>query len=130
MFGVVLAAVPAHITLARHQLTRWLGDIGVSAPRSHDIVLAVNEAVTNAIEHGSSCDASKVVSVHASAHADTLTATVSDSGRWIHSPPPATPTQRGRGLILIRALANNVEILRTALGTQLTMQFDVPNHCP
>jgi anti-sigma regulatory factor (Ser/Thr protein kinase) len=87
----------------------------LSRPSLHDILLAVSEAVTNVIEHGSGCDASKLVSVQASVHNQAVTATVSDSGRWIDSPPrPDSPTQRGRGLILINGLANNVDIARTA----------------
>ncbi len=125
-FATVLTAVPAHVATARHRLARWLSDVAVVPSRVHDITLAVSEAVTNAIEHGSGCDASKLVSVQASVHNQALTATVSDSGRWIDSPPrPDSPTQRGRGLILIDGLTNSVDIARTATGTQITMQFDI-----
>ncbi len=126
-FAIVLAAVPARITSSRHQLADWLSSAGVAPPQTHDILLAVSEAVTNAIEHGSRCDAGKLVSIRASVCDETLTATVSDSGRWIPPPPlAASPKQSRRGLIIIRAVANSVEIARTAFGTQITMQFDVP----
>ncbi len=127
VFAVALAAVPARITSSRRQLADWLSSAGVTPCQAHDILLAVSEAVTNAIEHGSRRDAGKLVTVRASVCDETVTATVSDSGRWIHpAPHAASLTQRGRGLIIIRAVANSVEIARTAFGTQITMQFDVP----
>src|SRR5438128_1600127 len=64
-FATVLAAAPAHVATSRHQLARWLKDVAVVPSRVPDILLAVSEAVTNAIEHGSRCDASKLVSVQA-----------------------------------------------------------------
>lgn len=126
-FAAVLAALPAHAATSRHQLARWLSDVAVTQPRARDIVLAVNEAVTNAIEHGSGCDASRLVAIRASLRDETVTATVSDSGRWTHSAHHvANAAQRGHGLTLIKRLTNNVDIVRTAKGTQITMQFDIP----
>ncbi len=125
-FATVLAAVPAHVATSRHQLARWLSDVDVVEPRTQDILLAVSEAVTNAIEHGSRCDASKLVSVQASVRDQGVTAKISDSGRWIDSTPRADiPSHRGRGLLLMNGLADSVSIARTAEGTHITMEFDV-----
>ncbi len=121
----VLAAAPGNVTTARHQLAQWLDHIAVDLSRAQDIVLAVNEAVTNAIEHGSGCDDSKLVSVQAAVHDETLIARVSDSGHWIHSlHHPISSKHGGRGLILIKQLTNSVDILRTPTGTHVTMRFD------
>ncbi len=125
-FATVLTAVPAHVATSRHQLARWLSDVAVVQPRIQDILLAVSEAITNAIEHGSRCDASKLVSIQASVRDQAVTAKISDSGRWFDSPPsPDRPSQRGRGLILMNGLADSVDIARTAEGTHITMQFDI-----
>lgn len=126
-FAVQLAAAPEHLRASRHQFARWLSDIQVPPFRSHDILLAVGEAATNAIEHGSRLDATQVVSVRASVRDEIVTVTVSDRGCWINpSKSPATPSRhRGRGLYLINELANKVDINGSAHGTHVTMQFDV-----
>jgi anti-sigma regulatory factor (Ser/Thr protein kinase) len=125
-FSTVLAAVPGNVTTARHQVAHWLRNIAVDLSRAQDIVLAVNEAVTNAIEHGSGCDESKFVSVQAAVLDDAVIARVSDSGHWIHSVHhPVSSTRGGRGLILIKELTNSVDVFRTATGTHVTMRFDI-----
>ncbi len=126
LFTVIVAATPANVTKSRHEFARWLRAFALDKPRADEILLAVTEAVTNAIEHGSGCDESKFVSIRACLNDQSMTATVSDSGHWISSAarPPAVPTHRGRGLILIDAFADSVDIVRAADGTRITMQFD------
>lgn len=126
-FAVQLAAVPDHLRTSRHELAQWLRDVRVPVHRLHDISLAVGEAVTNAIEHGSRLDASQVVSVQAFVQDEILNVTVDDPGCWSNpAEPPITPSQhRGRGLFLIHELANKVDIHNSPHGTRVTMQFDV-----
>ena len=125
IFAVVLAATPINVTTSRHDLARWLQKLALTADQRDEILLAVSEAVTNAIEHGSGCDESKRVSIRASVRDRAVTATVKDTGRWIpvdHA--SAARKHRGRGLILIREFADKVDIVRTAEGTEITMRFD------
>lgn len=126
LFAVVMAATPANVTKSRHQFARWLRSFVLAKPRTDEILLAVTEAVTNAIEHGSGCDGSRFVEIRAWRHDQSMIATVSDSGHWISptSRPPGVHTHRGRGLILIDAFADNVDIVRAVDGTRITMQFD------
>jgi anti-sigma regulatory factor (Ser/Thr protein kinase) len=46
-----LPADPVAIPVARHQVRRWLAALSWPAAQLDDIVLAVGEAVTNAVEH-------------------------------------------------------------------------------
>jgi anti-sigma regulatory factor (Ser/Thr protein kinase) len=126
IFAVVLAATPISVTRSRRELARWLQTLALDPDQIDEILLAVNEAVTNAIEHGSRCDESKRVSIRASVRDRAVTATVKDTGRWIpvdHG--AAARNHRGRGLILILELADDVDIVRSAEGTQITMRFDL-----
>lgn len=125
-------ATPRHVVTARHQLTQWLHDIALNPDRAYDIVLAVTEAVTNAMEHGSRFDHTQPVSLHATLHGESLTVTVNDRGRWIEPlHQPLTPTQlRGRGLHLIHELADNVDITPSPHGTHITMRFDAAEQIP
>lgn len=124
-FATVLPAVPAAIPTARKRLREWLAAIGVDPARENDILLATGEAVTNAIEHGSGCDARKTVFVEAFLRLDTVAVTVSDSGRWASdSSASLRSRRRGRGLTLMSGLADRVDTIRTSSGTRVTLQFD------
>jgi serine phosphatase RsbU (regulator of sigma subunit)/anti-sigma regulatory factor (Ser/Thr protein kinase) len=123
--ATVLPAEPSRIRDARRQLGCWLTGIGVDPSRKHDIVLATAEAVTNAIEHGSHCDARRTVSIEAFRRGDTVAATVSDSGQWSGDSAASLRNQQGgRGLTLINGLADQVDTVRSAHGTRITLRFD------
>jgi signal transduction histidine kinase/DNA-binding response OmpR family regulator len=124
-FATVLPAALTHIADARHRLRDWLAGIAVDPRREADILLATGEAVTNAIEHGSGSDPRKTVSIEAFVCGGTVTATVSDAGRWSgDSSASLRSRQRGRGLTLINGLPDHVKTTRTAQGTRITLRFD------
>jgi signal transduction histidine kinase/DNA-binding response OmpR family regulator len=124
-FATVLPAALTHLGDARHRLRDWLAGIAVDPQREADILLATGEAVTNAIEHGSGSDPRKTVSIEAFLRGGTITATVSDAGRWSgDSSASLRSRQRGRGLTLINGLPDHVKTTRTAQGTRITLRFD------
>ena len=51
----------------------------------------------------------------------TFTIKVADSGSW--KTPPADPGTRGRGLLLMRTLSEQVDLDGTAHGTTVGMRF-------
>lgn len=125
-FAAVFPATPTRVTEARNRLRRWLIDHDIAQDRVYDILLAVGEALANAIEHGGHWDARATVSLEAFRHGDLVLATVSDPGRW--SPPDPAPVAedalRGRGYTLMHGLADHVDTLRTAHGTRVTLRFE------
>ncbi|HZC93987.1 MAG TPA: SpoIIE family protein phosphatase [Mycobacterium sp.] len=124
-FAAVVPAALGRIAEARHQLRDWLAHVPVDPRREADILLATGEAVTNAIEHGSGSDAHKTVSVEAFVRGHTITATVSDAGRWSgDSSASQRSQQRGRGLTMINGLADHVRTARTPHGTRITLSFE------
>jgi CheY-like chemotaxis protein/anti-sigma regulatory factor (Ser/Thr protein kinase) len=121
-------AVPAsldYIAEARHRLRDWISGVDVAPQRASDILLAIGEAVTNAIEHGSGGDATKTVSIEAFVRGHTVTATISDAGQWSgDSSASQRSLQRGRGLTMINGLADDVKTSRTPGGTRITLSFE------
>lgn len=125
-FATVLAAAPAQIPVGRDRLRGWLRGLALPARREMDILLATGEAVTNAIEHGSLGEPRKTVSVEAFLRDDTVSVTVSDTGRWAgDSSASLRSRRRGRGLTLMSGLANRVDTVRSRSGTQVTLEFDL-----
>src|SRR5271156_1502965 len=124
-FATVVPAALGHIAEARHRLRDWLAGVAVDPRREADILLATGEAVTNAIEHGSGGDARKTVSIEAFVRGHTVTAAVSDAGRWSgDSSASQRSLQRGRGLTMINGLADQVKTARTTHGTRITLSFE------
>ena len=111
------ALEPPMLALLRADLRRWLLGIGADGDLADEIVLSTSEAVANAIEHAET-PAQQTVEVEASVRAPDVVVVVQDFGTWRE--PPRT-TDRGRGLVLIRALMDSVEIEPAPRGTRVTM---------
>jgi anti-sigma regulatory factor (Ser/Thr protein kinase) len=123
-FATVLPAAPVNIPEARHRLRDWLTGIALDPRRQADILLATGEAVTNAVEHGSGGDSFRTVSIEAFLRGHTVSATISDTGRWSgDSSASQRSLQGGRGLTMINGLADHVKTVRTAHGTRITLDF-------
>ncbi len=125
-FAAEWSATPEHVVVSRHQIARWLHGISLEPDRAQDILLALSEAVTNAMEHGCRFDVTQLVSLQATLHGEFLTVTVNDRGCWIEpaNQPWAPGQQRGRGLLLINEIADYVDIAGSAQGTQIIMRFE------
>jgi serine/threonine-protein kinase RsbW len=93
-----------------------------------DVLLALDEAVSNAIRHGSRAGEPVVVSVESDG--EWVEMTVRDGGptprlpRLPAEPPPVLQTG-GRGLWLILQLVDEVRLQRIEDGTRLTMRRHV-----
>ncbi len=112
----------------RHALSRWASGIGMSQRQCQELVLAAYEAMANSVEHAYEDDRDGVVDLHAAHTPDgTVIVTVTDHGRW--KPPAPSDGIRGRGILLIRALADDATIARVDTGTTVTMTWSIaPPH--
>ncbi|WP_185981738.1 SpoIIE family protein phosphatase [Skermania sp. ID1734] len=106
----------------RHQVGAWLRTAAVPDERIYDIVLAVDEALTNCIEHAYHDSITESLHVRGTAASGRIQIEVTDTGRW---KTQTDTTIRGRGLALIRALANTAEVASDDTGTSVTLTFDV-----
>jgi anti-sigma regulatory factor (Ser/Thr protein kinase) len=117
--------VPASLAVVRDRLRSWLPTAAVNAAAAADVLLAVGEAASNAVEHAVRGAARNVVlEVTATATGTGLALTVKDNGRW-HAPPPSTRSQRGHGSRLMRALVDTVTITPSPQGTTVEMRKEL-----
>jgi anti-sigma regulatory factor (Ser/Thr protein kinase)/putative methionine-R-sulfoxide reductase with GAF domain len=122
----IVARFPAEmesIPGMRRLLGRWLDEAGATQRDVDDLTLAAAEAAANAIEHAYGL-APGVVELQASTDGeDTVTVEISDFGSW-RAP---RGTHRGRGLLLMEGLTDDVEVVRTGDGTtvELTRRIGV-----
>ncbi|SEF38373.1 Serine phosphatase RsbU, regulator of sigma subunit [Amycolatopsis pretoriensis] len=110
-----------HVNTARQQLTAWLESQGLSVERVDDIVLAVYEAMANAVEHAYAGQQPGPLELHGARAADGLTVTVVDYGRW--KTPDPTDTIRGRGRGLIEVVSDHNATIQREDGTTVVMTW-------
>ena len=104
----------------RRLLRGWLAAAGAADPDG--IVLAVDEAVSNAIEHGrlsTSDDDDGPIIVHVAEAGGGVHIEVSDPGHW---KPPTPDESRGRGFPIMTALMDDVSVERSGGTTVVRMQ--------
>ncbi|UUO01881.1 SpoIIE family protein phosphatase [Mycolicibacterium novocastrense] len=117
-------ATAAKLTEIRHRLAAWLADNGASDESVSDLILVVNEACSNSVEHAYRGHDPGRMRVEAEIHDAAIHVRVADFGSW--KPPPPDPGTRGRGLSLIRAVSDRVDLDGTAAGTTVDMTFHLP----
>lgn len=97
----------------------------MASEAADDVVLALNEAATNAILHGSS--GGQPVQVVVCVNDDMIQASVLDHGPDLPTQPPTDAhsdalSVRGRGLWLLGRLVDEVRLERVRLGTRVTLR--------
>jgi PAS domain S-box-containing protein len=114
-------AVADNLADIRHRLTGWLHAAEIPDELAADIVLVVNEACTNSVEHAYRGRPAGSMLVEVETFGSELRVRVADSGSW--KKPAADPGNGGRGLLLIRAIGDSVELNQTQDGTTVDICF-------
>jgi len=113
---------------ARHMVARMLREAGIAHERSFDFLVAVGEAANNAIEHAARLG-SEQFTVRARRRSASITVEIADRGGWVpkFEMPEATTafSDRGRGLPLMYALSDDVQLERTEDGTTVRLALNL-----
>jgi serine phosphatase RsbU (regulator of sigma subunit)/anti-sigma regulatory factor (Ser/Thr protein kinase) len=117
--NITLAAVPSQSQRGRRALQRFARESGIARPRADDFVLASCEALNNAIEHAYRSRPGNI-RLQARKSDDSVVVTVFDEGSWKEEPPDA---DRGRGLTIMHALSDGVDIRCDERGTAVRLHF-------
>jgi anti-anti-sigma factor len=113
---LLLPAEPHVVATLRRTVRQWATRSGASDEESHDLVLAVDEAVTNVIEHAYTSTGGQV-EVEASICQGLVRIVVRDRGRW----RPSRPDGGGRGLLLMQGLVDEVDVTSGPAGTEIQL---------
>jgi anti-sigma regulatory factor (Ser/Thr protein kinase) len=112
-----LPCMESAIPQLRQGLRTFLDPAGLSDDDSQDLVLAVCEAATNAVEHAQHPEV-PFFDISAEIGSGLVTVEVRDHGRW-QEPTPSS--YRGRGLAMMRALTDTT-ITPGTHGTTVTIR--------
>jgi len=101
---------------------------GLDEDEAFRVVMAVREAVVNAVLHGNAYDPNKHVAVSLENTGTSLVFTVADQGEGLDpdkSPDPLAPENllrgTGRGIFLIRSFLDEVHFRQLHPGTEVTL---------
>jgi PAS domain S-box-containing protein len=116
-FRVNFPNAPEALASMRALLRRWLRHAGGGDEEVAEITTACGEAATNAIEHAGP-GGGRQFEVSGRVHAHEVDVSVRDFGSW------RTPREgdQGRGLSLMRALMDTVEVTPTPEGTTVRLR--------
>ena len=114
---------PTRLRDVRRHIAGWLRRSGASEEDVEIAQMACHEACSNAIEHGYGFgEGSFTIDAHVENGKVVLE--VSDSGNWIDRPEGGLP-HRGRGIALMEALMDAVQLSHDGAGTRVRMERGV-----
>jgi GAF domain-containing protein/anti-sigma regulatory factor (Ser/Thr protein kinase) len=104
----------------RQVLRRWLHAHGATEDETFDITVASQEACANAVEHAYG-PGRRTFQIEATYTPGRVRLVIRDEGRW----RPPRGTHRGRGLPLMRALMEHVDVEHTDKGTTVVLERSI-----
>ena len=110
-FALRLPATGSELRSARDSVEDAAAAFGLEPRDRYQFVYAVNEAVTNAIKHGSP-DQDGTIGLRVDFDGDSIVCSISDCGPWENPEIPPSPStgEGGRGLLLMSALTDEVQV--------------------
>jgi anti-sigma regulatory factor (Ser/Thr protein kinase)/putative methionine-R-sulfoxide reductase with GAF domain len=114
---LVMPALPWSLRDIRFAVRRWLSAVGAAPRAAADLLVAVGEATTNAVEHAYG-PGGGTVSVHLELQMPDVLATVRDTGRW----RPPRGENRGRGTMFMRNCSDDLRIDHSHTGTNVVIR--------
>jgi len=117
-----LPAKRSELQRGREYADQAAASFGFGEPERFQFVFAVNEAVTNAIRHGTA-DQAGTIGLRIAAHGDRLTVDVCDCGPFVApAADDGTPMpDHGRGFALMAKLMDELEVWARPEGTTIRL---------
>ena len=117
-----LPSAPASAPEARALVRDAVSELRLDGPTTWELMLATTEAVANAIEHGEPCSR-KGILLRVETDRDGIGVEVSDCGCFPPEARTAKPgSQGGRGMPIIAAITDNLEVLRSTGSTRVRFE--------
>ena len=127
---ITLTSVPESITKVEAFIDQLKVDLGIHEEVYGNMLVAITEAVNNAIFHGNKCDQNKQVELKAEKYNNSVAFVIRDEGKgfdYTNLPDPTAPENiekpSGRGVFLIKHLSDMVIFSNN--GNTVEIQFHV-----
>ena len=118
-------AYPRHLAALRAEVRRWLAPLALPGDAENDLLLAVNEAASNCVEHAyTSATVDGTVELTFWTETGSVCVEIVDHGAW--RTPSGQPTGRGRGIEIMQRLIPVVLIHHDSRGTRVLLSHPLP----
>jgi len=117
-------ATAASVGVIRGEVAAIARECGLGSKEVGSLCLAVSEAVTNAVVHGSAGRGDARVRVRVTLTAGEMRVAVSDDGGGLKF--EAESRGLGAGMFIVAAITGRLDIRTSAAGTHVHMAFPVP----
>jgi anti-sigma regulatory factor (Ser/Thr protein kinase) len=118
----VFSALPVIAPLVRAIVEREVVRLQMSDDRRFGVLVAVGEAIANAVEHAYRGGTPGLIRMTVESDERSLVVTIEDFGRWR---PFVKREERGRGIELMHAFMDGVQIRTTRESTAIVLKADL-----
>ncbi len=132
-FNLQIVSQPESINLVEKLIDEIKAEYNIQEECYGNMLVAVTEAVNNAIQHGNKYDADRKVNIAYEVDTDQISFTVSDEGAgfdYLNIPDPTDPDNlekpTGRGVFLMKHLAD--QIIFSDNGKVVELYFKTTGH--
>ncbi len=132
IFRMSLSSVPKNIVRVEKFLEKVQGHVALDEIQVHKVMVALTEAVNNAIVHGNKANRKKKVYVVCEVLPGWLLFVINDQGKGFRPDRVANPLKEenllresGRGIFLMRTLMDRVEFEALRSGYQVRLWLDL-----
>jgi serine/threonine-protein kinase RsbW len=129
---IVFPSVRQNINIIEKLVNELSDFYNIGEEHYANILVALSEAVTNAMEHGNQLDSDKMVEVNFETRGSSLCFTVKDEGNGFDPstlPDPTDPSRLevpgGRGVFIMQKLSDKMEVLDN--GRKIELYFNLTN---
>ncbi|GAA1836819.1 hypothetical protein GCM10009836_14210 [Pseudonocardia ailaonensis] len=113
----------SQLSVIRHELLGWLAPLGLDTDQTDDVVLAVDEAVANAVRHAYPDDHPGDVQVTLWTEGQALCIEITDHGSWRPTGGVVTADGRGgRGMLLMQHMVETVLVHFDDRGSRVLLR--------
>lgn len=131
-FSIEIASNPNNLITVEEFVNYFTVELNIDESKIPGLLLAVTEAVTNAIIHANKCDINKLVKIDVTVENNKLIIKIKDEGKGFNPsdvPDPTAPENllkdSGRGLYLMKVYMDDLKYNLTPTGTETVLVLNL-----
>ena len=128
--GITINSSVENLTYVEKEIETIFDDFSFAQDHFGNVLIAVTEAVNNAVHYGNQEDVTKVVNINFTSHKNQLVVTIKDQGDGFDYdalPDPTDPENieklQGRGIFLMKHLSDSIAFSDNGSKVEMVFKF-------